>query len=399
MKRLAVVGGGIVGLAIARQLQLDDPSASVLVIEKQNAVGTQQSGHNSGVIHSGLYYTPGSLKAKLCVAGSQLMKSYCAEHAIAVNTCGKLVVALDESQLPALQRLFERGTSNAVPALRLVEGAEIHDLEPHAAGLRAIHSPSTAVVDFGRVAGALAAEVGHSGELWLNTEVTQLESKPGGVVRLHLAGNHAGDFDCDFVIVCAGLQSDRLAFRSGADAEPWIIPFRGSYYRLKPSAEHLVKGLIYPVPDARYPFLGIHLSRTVDGDVLVGPNAFLSLSRSNYQASAFDWRDVSDTLTWPGFRSFALSNWQAGAREIAHATSRWGFAQAVRGYVPELAASDLEPAVAGIRAQAMLRDGSLVDDFWLDSKDNVLYVRNAPSPAATASLAIAKYVCEHTALS
>lgn len=399
MRRLAVVGAGIVGLAVARQLLRTNPTASVVVIERENKVGSHQSGHNSGVIHSGLYYQPGSLKAELCVSGGQLLKKYCEEHSIPVDACGKVVVAVDDSELVRLQDLFERGVRNDVPGLRLVEGSALRELEPHVVGLRAIHSPSTAVVDFNAVTNALAEEVAASGQLWFGTEVMSVLPRSDGLVHLELAGDHGGYFDCDFAIVCAGLQSDRLALRSGANAEPRIVPFRGSYYRLKPAAQRLVRGLVYPAPDPRYPFLGIHLTRTVHGEVLVGPNAFLGFSRDNYASWAFDWQDVRETLTWPGFPRFARLNWQAGMREISHTMSRRGFASAVRRYVPELTADDLEPAVAGIRAQAMLRDGSLVDDFWLDSRGSILDVRNAPSPAATASLAIADHICKRAGLS
>ena len=398
MKRLAVVGAGIVGLAVARQLLRANPSPSVVVIEREEAVGTHQSGHNSGVIHSGLYYQPGSLKAELCVSGGGMLRDYCAEHSISVAECGKVVVAVDHSELPRLQSLFERGLQNGVPGLRILESSALRELEPHASGVRAIHSPTTAVVDFRSVTSTLGAEVSSQGQLWLGTEVISVLAQGDGRVRLELAGRHAGQFDCDFAIVCAGLQSDRLAVRSGADAEPRIVPFRGSYYRLRPQARHLVKGLVYPVPNPKYPFLGIHLTKTVQGDVLVGPNAFVGLSRDDYTSWAFRWQDVSETLTWPGFARFARSNWRAGARELSHAASRRGFASVVSRYVPGLTAADLEPAVAGIRAQAMKRDGSLVDDFWLEQSAGVLHVRNAPSPAATASFAIADHICTRAGL-
>ena len=398
MRRLAVVGGGIVGLAVARRLMQANPSSMVVVIEREDAVGTHQSGHNSGVIHSGLYYAPGSLKAELCVSGAGLLRSFCAEHSIAVAERGKVVVAVDDSELPRLEALFERGRENRVPGLRIVDGPALREIEPHVNGLRAIHSPATAVVDYKAVAGALGAEVAAGGRLWLGTEVISLGLQSGGCVRLELAGRHAGQFDCDFAIVCAGLESDRLAVRSGADAEPRIVPFRGSYYRLRPSARHLVRGLVYPVPDPRYPFLGIHLTKTVHGEVLVGPNAFLGFSREDYARWGFRWQDVSETLRWPGFARFARSNWRAGARELSQAMSRRGFASAVERYVPALTAADLEPAVAGIRAQAMRRDGTLVDDFWLEARDGVLHVRNAPSPAATASFAIADHICRRAGL-
>jgi L-2-hydroxyglutarate oxidase len=399
MRRLAVVGGGIVGLAVARRLMQANPSSMVVVIEREDAVGTHQSSHNSGVIHSGLYYPPGSLKAELCVSGGELLRSFCAEHSIAVAECGKVVVAVDDSELPRLGALFERGLQNGVPGLRIVDGPALREIEPHVNGLQAIHSPATAVVDYKAVAGALGAEVAAAGQLWLGTEVISVLPLSSGCVRLELAGRHSGPFDCDFAIVCAGLESDRLAVRSGADAEPRIVPFRGSYYRLRPSARHLVRGLVYPVPDPRYPFLGIHLTKTVHGEVLVGPNAFLGFSREDYSRWGFRWQDVSDTLRWPGFARFARSNWRAGARELSHALSRRGFASVVDRYVPALTAADLEPAVAGIRAQAMKRDGSLVDDFWLEARDGVLHVRNAPSPAATASFAIADHICRRAGLS
>jgi len=392
--RLAVVGAGIVGLAVGRQLLRKNPTADVVVIETEHSVGLHQSAHNSGVIHSGLYYQPGSLKAELCVSGSSLLKLYCQEQSIPVDECGKVVVAVAPSELPRLQQLFDRGVSNGVPGLRLVKGSKLHELEPHIDGLQAVHSPSTAVVDFKAVTRALAEEVASAGRLWLGTEVISARSQPDGRVRLALTGDHAGSLDCDFAIACAGLQSDRLAHRSGGDPEPRIIPFRGSYYRLRPSARHLVRGLVYPVPDPRYPFLGIHLTKTVSGDVLVGPNACLSLSRNGYSGWALDRHDLRSTLTWPGFSRFARSHWRTGAREVLHAISRRSFASAARRYVPELTAEDLEPAVAGIRAQAMRRDGGLVDDFWLESNGSVLHVRNAPSPAATAALAIADLICK-----
>ena len=246
---------------------------------------------------------------------------------------------------------------------------------------------------------ALAEEVALSGEIWLGTEVRSVSSQPEGYVRLEMTGRHSGRLDCDFAIVCAGLQSDRLAISSGGSAEPRIIPFRGSYYRLRPSARGLVRGLVYPVPDPRYPFLGIHLTRTVSGDVLVGPNAFLGFSRDDYGKWAFSWPDVRDTLSWPGFARFATSNWRAGARELTHAASRRAFALTARRYIPAFTAHDLQPATAGLRAQAMRRDGTLVDDFWLDERDGVLDVRNAPSPAATAAFAIADHICRRAGFS
>ena len=259
------------------------------MIEREDAVGTHQSGHNSGVIHSGLYYAPGSLKAELCVSGSGLMKSYCDEHSIPVEPAARLSSLSTTPSCERLEALFERGLENGVPGLRLVEGPALRELEPHVAGIRAIHSPTTSVVDFTAVTRALATEIASSGQIWLGTEVMSGLPRGGGLVRLELAGDHGGHFDCDFAIVCAGLQSDRLAVRSGADAEPRIVPFRGSYYRLADTRpDTSCEGSIYPVPDPRYPFLGIHLTKTVNGEVLVGPNAFLGFSRDELPRWAFD---------------------------------------------------------------------------------------------------------------
>lgn len=399
MRRVAVVGAGIVGLAVAHRLQRVDPGTQVIVIEKEPQVATHQTGHNSGVIHSGLYYAPGSLKAQLCVSGAEMMKKYCAAHSVPVATRGKLVVAVDVSELAGLEDLYRRGVANGVPGLELVDGRRLRELEPHAAGLRGLHSPTTSVVDYRAVARALAEEVGsEGGELRLGTEVLSLQARGSGTVVLELSGRHPGRLECDFAYACAGLQSDRLATRSGADAEPRIIPFRGLYYKLRGPARALVRGLIYPVPDPRYPFLGIHLTRTAGDEVLVGPNAFLAFAREAYGATAFDWQDLKEAVTWPGFRKFALSHWRAGARELYHTLTRTGFAGAVRRYVPDLSPEDLEPSTAGIRAQAMRRDGSLVDDFWLEEGEGILYVRNAPSPAATSAFSIAEHVCRQAGI-
>lgn len=393
MRQVAVVGAGIVGLAVARRLQAVDPNSRVIVLEKEAQVATHQTGHNSGVIHSGIYYAPGSLKAQLCVAGADMMKAYCAAHSLPVEARGKLVVAVDTAELAGLEDLHRRGVANGVKGLELVDGRRLRELEPHVVGLRALHSPTTSVVDFQTVARSLAAEVEDEGELRLSTEVLSLRADDSGTVVLDLAGRHAGRLECDFAFVCAGLQSDHLSTRSGAAAEPAIVPFRGVYYRLRGAARQMVRGLVYPVPDPRYPFLGIHLTRTATGEVLVGPNAFVAFAREDYSRTAFSWHDLRETIAWPGFGRFAVAHWRAGARELYHTVSRSGFAAAARRYVPDLSSNDLEPATTGIRAQAMRRDGSLVDDFWLERGEGVLYVRNAPSPAATAAFAIAEHVC------
>jgi L-2-hydroxyglutarate oxidase LhgO len=397
-RRVVVVGGGIVGLAVAHRLLEIEPRTAVTLVEKEQAVGLHQTGHNSGVVHTGLYYQPGSLKAQLCSTGRLALLSFCERRSIAFEVCGKLVVAVRASELGRLRVLFERGLKNEVPGLRLLDAQGIRDIEPHVRGLQAIYAPTASIVSFAAVAGALAEEVRERGELWVGTEVTSVASGSDGKVALQLRGDHAGRLTCDVAVVCAGLQSDRLASRSGADAGPRVIPFRGEYYRLRPAARSLVRGLVYPVPDPRYPFLGVHLTRTVSGEVLVGPNAFLALARERYERWSIDWRDLYDTLSWPGFARFARSNWRAGVREFQHTASRRSFANEARRYVPELSVDDLEPAAAGIRAQAMARDGSLVDDFVLSARGHVLDVRNAPSPAATASFAIAEYLCRQAGL-
>ena len=397
-QRVVVVGAGIVGLAVAHRVLEIEPRTTVTVVEKEQVVGLHQTGHNSGVVHTGLYYAPGSLKARLCTSGRLALLSFCERRGIAYEECGKLVVAVRASELARLRMLFERGIKNEVPGLRLVDARAIAEIEPHVTGLEAIHAPSGSIVNFAAVARALAEEVREQGELWLGTEVISAASAPGGKVQLKLRGDHAGALSCDVAVVCAGLQSDRLATRSGAGAEPRIVPFRGQYYRLRPAARQLVRGLVYPVPDPRYPFLGVHLTRTLSGEVLVGPNAFVSLARERYERWSIDWRDMYDTVTWPGFARFARSNWRVGVREFHHTASRHSFAAEARRYVPELTADDLEAAPAGIRAQAMARDGSLVDDFVLSARGNLLDVRNAPSPAATASFAIAEHLCRQAGL-
>lgn len=393
VQRIAVVGAGIVGLAIAREAGIRWPDASITVIEKERTVAIHQSGHNSGVIHSGLYYQQGSLKAKLCVQGVKLMRTYCAEHGIEIQDCGKVVVATHPEEIPALEGLLERGLANGVPDLRLIDSHELRELEPHAAGVRALHSPHTAIVDYEEVSRSLAQDVSARGEVMLETKVVDVRPNRGGATTLLLDGPEHEALDCDLLITCAGLEADRVAQLSGDGEEPRIIPFRGKYFQLRPHARHLVNGLIYPVPDPRYPFLGVHLTATVKGEVLIGPNAVLAFAREGYTLGNMNAKDLRSTFTWPGFRVLAKQHWRTGAAEMYRSVSKRKFLAAASAYVPELTADDLVPAPAGVRAQAVARDGSLVDDFWLSHRGNILNVRNAPSPAATSSLAIAAYVC------
>jgi L-2-hydroxyglutarate oxidase len=368
--RVLVVGGGIVGTAAARLLSRDH---DVLLLEKEDRLAAHQSGHNSGVVHAGLYYAPGSLKARLCRRGGELLREFCAQRGIPLIERGKLVVALERAELERLDALGERAAANGVPGLRLLDAAALREVEPHAAGLAALHSPHTAVVDFAAVTAALATDVG---EIRTSAAVRRVE--PGGAVEL--AGGQR--LRAERVLVCAGLQSDRLAGTPG----PAIVPFRGDYWRVREDRAGLVRGLIYPVPDTRLPFLGTHLTRRFDGQVWVGPNARLAFARERYSRRAFAPRDALDTLTWPGTWRLLARHWRAGAREL-------------RGpdpgrYVPELARADLERAGCGIRAQPLARDGTLLEDFAIERAGPVVFVRSAPSPAATSALAIAEELAQ-----
>ncbi len=391
-ERFGVIGAGILGLAIARRLLELVPDATVTVLEKEPQVGFHQTGHNSGVVHAGLYYAPGSLKATLCHRGMTLLRDYCAERGLPYVECGKLVVARDDRELARLGDIEARATANAVPGLRRLSGRELQEIEPHVAGVAALHSPRTAIADFVAITRGYAADVtAERGTLLLGQEVRAIEAR-GSEVRVSAAGGAALAFDR--LVVCAGLQSDRVARLAGDDDGPAIIPFRGEYLRLKPARAELVRGLIYPVPDPALPFLGVHFTRRVDGTVDIGPNAVLALSREGYRRSAVTPRDVAATLRWPGFHRLVRRHWRSGVRELHGSLSRRAFLREARAFVPELRDADVERAPAGVRAQAVDRDGSLVDDFRISRLGRVVAVRNAPSPAATSSLAIAEYVAD-----
>ncbi len=390
--RCAVVGGGIVGVAVARRLQQVHDGARVDVLEKEDALARHQTGRNSGVVHAGLYYPPGSLKAVLCRRGVGLLRDYCAEHAIPYVECGKVLVALDAEEDRRLDGIEERARGNGVPGIRRLDPDELTAIEPHVRGVGALHSPTTAIVDFPAVTRSLAAELEQAGgAVRAGVEVSGLVER-SGEVRVSSPAGPVGAYD--LVVVCAGLQSDRVAQLAGDQADPRIVPFRGEYHRLVPSRRHLVHGLVYPVPDPRYPFLGVHLTPRVDGEVLVGPNAVLALAREGYDWRRASWTDLRETLGSPGFRRFARQHWRTGAREVLGSLSTARFVAAARRYVPELRTADVAPGPAGIRAQALDADGSLVDDFRISRVGHVVAVRNAPSPAATSALAIAEHVVE-----
>jgi len=390
---LAIVGAGILGLAVARELLIRNPDLSVRVLEREDRVGVHQTGHNSGVIHAGIYYAPGSLKARLCVDGARELYAFCERHDIPVERCGKVIVAVTADELPRLDALEERGQRNGVPGLRRVDRDGLRELEPHAEGVAALHSPATGIVDFPAVARALAGEVAaRGGTISLGREVTGIESRPGEVVL----ATSGGELVARHAVFCAGAWSDRLAVAAGAPADPRIVPFRGGYLRLRPERRSLVRSLIYPVPDPALPFLGVHLTRHIGGDVLVGPTALLVAARDAYRVRRVRPKDIAATLTWPGTWRMGRRWWRTGVTEMGYATSHAALVRAARRYVPDLERRDVLPGPAGVRAQALGRDGALVDDFVISHTGRALHVRNAPSPAATSSLAIARLIADRT---
>ncbi len=382
---VAVVGAGIVGLAVAREVLLRRPGARVVVVEQEQEVAAHQTGHNSGVIHGGIYYQPGSLKARLCVEGARLMYDYCAEHAIPHERSGKLIVARHDGELGRLDELHRRGIVNQVPGLRRLRAEEIAEIEPHAVGVAALHAPNTGVVDYARVARAVRDELTAQGVVFRFGERVEAIDQHGGV------STSRERFRARQVIACAGLWSDRLARVAGAGADPRIVPFRGGYLTLRPSAEPWVRGMIYPVPDPRLPFLGVHLTRHVDGEVSLGPTALLVGARDAYRIRRVRARDLGETLAWPGTWRVARAHWRAGVNELRTAVSRRRFVALAADYVPGLTVADLSPGThAGVRAQAVGRDGTLVDDFVISRSGVTSFVRNAPSPAATSAFALAR---------
>jgi L-2-hydroxyglutarate oxidase len=385
-----VIGGGIVGLATAQEILRRRPGASVLVIEKEDGLGRHQTGHNSGVIHSGIYYPPGSLKADLCRAGSAATRQLAAEHGIPVETCGKLLVATSEREVPLLRDLQERAGRNGI-VVEALDAAELTRREPAVRGRAALFVEETAVVDFARIAAAIAVRVREAGGVIETGAAVTGIVEDGAAVRIETS---AGAHTARHVAVCAGLQADRLARMSGLRTDFRIVPFRGEYYRLPAARNGVVRHLIYPVPDPRLPFLGIHLTRTVDGGVTVGPNAVLAMAREGYPRGSFDRRDVADWARFPGMWRVARRHAGTGARELRNSLSRRGYLAECRRYCPELTLDDLEPAPAGIRAQAVLRDGTLVHDFLFRETARTLHVCNAPSPAATSALPIGAHVAD-----
>jgi L-2-hydroxyglutarate oxidase len=391
---VVIVGGGIVGLATGLALTEGRPRLRLAIFEKEGDLGAHQTGHNSGVIHSGIYYRPGSHKARLCVDGSRRMVQFCKEYGIHVEHCGKVIVATDERELPRLDDLYSRGVANGVPGVEKIGPERLRELEPHAAGIGAIYSPATAIVDFGAVARTMAAILRERGvEFVLGAEVT-------GVIRgedeLRVQTTR-GDSHANYLVNCAGLFSDVVALRSGAAPDVRIIPFRGEYYLLRRERQALVRGLIYPVPDPRFPFLGVHFTRTVHGEVEAGPNAVLAFAREGYTRGRVHVRELLEILSYRGFWSMARRYGYTGVYEVWRSLSKAAFVRSLQRLVPDLRVEDVVPGSAGVRAQAVTPDGGLVDDFRILETPRAIHVLNAPSPAATASLSIGRYIAERAA--
>lgn len=395
--RFAVIGAGIIGAAVARQLTHRFPRAAVTVFDKASSVAAHQTGHNSGVVHAGLYYEPGSLKARLCRRGVQLLSAYARDRNIAYEECGKLVVALQADEHDRLRNIFDRAVANGVPDVQLVGPEQIRTIEPNAVGTMALHSPHTAIIDFAAVTTALIAGVrAAGGQIRLGTEVVDLALGEHGCQVTTSPNGGATQYSetFEYVISCAGLQSDRIAQLAGGATYPKIVPFFGQYSQLAPAYKNILRGLVYPVPDPAYPFLGVHLTKRVDGEMLVGPNAFLSLGRENYSGWRINAADTVDVVRQPGFWKFAARNLKPAFQEFAGVVSRKRFVAGATAYVPQLAAATSTPMTRGIRAQAMDAAGGLVDDFVIEHLGRATFLRNAPSPGATSSLAIAEHLVQ-----
>ncbi len=388
---IAVIGGGIVGLSAALNVIQLYPKTRVAVLEKETEVGLHQTGHNSGVIHSGVYYRPGSQKARFCVSGVQMLKSYCHEKGIEYDECGKVIVATDESELPRLEELRRRGRANGVDGLEMIGPERLAEIEPHVRGVKALRLPKTAVVDYRRVAHAYAEDIQESGGEILTGRRLRRVGRNGGGVELDTGGE---TIEAKHVINCAGLYADRVARMMGADLDVRIVPFRGEYYTLRPESRGLVKGMIYPTPDPRFPFLGVHYTRGINGEVEAGPNAVLAWSREGYRKTVVNARDAIGTFAYVGFWRMTLRTWRVGLAEMRRSLVKSVFVKDLRKLLPEIRSEDLAPGGAGVRAQAVSRQGALLDDFCIEESRGAIHVLNAPSPGATSSLSIGRHIAE-----
>lgn len=390
---VAIIGGGIVGLATAYRLLERFPSTRVLLLEKERNVAQHQTGHNSGVLHSGIYYKPGSLRARNCRAGKLAMQEFCDRESIPYDLCGKVIVATDDSERPALERIYQRGQQNEIRC-ELIDAARLKEIEPHVRGVAAIHVPEAGIVDYHQVCDHLARRVQEAGGgIWTSAKVYGLVKSNGRMI----VESKAGEVEAQLVINCAGLHSDRVASLTGSRPKSQIVPFRGEYFELKPSAQHLCRGLIYPVPDPQFPFLGVHFTRMIHGGVECGPNAVLAFAREGYYKTSVNFYDLLESVTYTGFLKLMWKHWRPGMAEFWRSLSKPAFVKALRKLIPEIRSDDLVPAPAGVRAQALGRDGNLVDDFDITQSDLVVNVCNAPSPAATSSLNIGNLIVDTVA--
>jgi (S)-2-hydroxyglutarate dehydrogenase len=390
---VGIIGGGILGLATAYRLTEMSPSRQVIILEKEAGLAHHQTGHNSGVLHSGIYYKPGSLKAMNCREGKKAMEAFCATEGIDYDICGKVIVATNENELPALQTIYERGQANGVTCA-MIDREHLKELEPAVAGIRAIHVPEAGIVNYKQVCSRLAERIGErDGRIVTGARVTRMQVQSNKVILQ----TNVGDFSFDYVVNCAGLHSDRVAAMTGSRPEVKIVPFRGEYFEVKPQAQHLCRNLIYPVPDPSFPFLGVHFTRMIEGGVECGPNAVLAFAREGYTKFDINLADLVETLTYPGFLRLAAKYWQTGLGEMWRSFSKAAFVRALQHLVPAIREDDLEAAPAGVRAQAIAPDGAMVDDFMIHETERVVSVCNAPSPAATASLNIGRLIVDKLA--
>ncbi len=390
---VAIIGGGIVGLAAAYNLSRRFADKRVVILEKESAVGAHQTGHNSGVLHSGIYYKPGSLKAKNCREGKRAMEEFCEREQIPYDVCGKVIVAVDESEIERLQRIYERGQQNGVKC-QIISAQRLQELEPHAAAVKAIHVPESGIVNYRRVCERLAEiVVENGGEVVCGAKTMRLDRRPQSIV----VETTAGEFEARHVVNCAGLHCDRVTKMSGEKPDAKIVPFRGEYYELKPDVHHLCRNLIYPVPDPSFPFLGVHFTRMIDGGVECGPNAVLAFAREGYRRRDINLYDLAETLTYRGFLRLAWKYWRVGCGEMLRSFSKAAFVRALQRLMPEIQSNHLVAARAGVRAQAIALDGSMVDDFIIQPADRLVNVNNAPSPAATSSLNIGRVIVDKLA--
>lgn len=390
---IIIIGGGIVGLSSAYHLLLKNPSLNILLLEKEEQLAAHQTGHNSGVIHSGIYYKPGSLKAQNCLTGYRMLLDFCTQHAIPFDLCGKIIVATTEKELPELEKLYQRGLENGLTDIRYISADEIHAYEPHVKGLKALHVPYTGIIDYTEVCKKLAELIQQAGgEILTGQKVSDIDIHANGVE----INTGKAVYQGKLMVNCAGLFCDKIAEMAGEDANTRIIPFRGEYYMIKPEKKHLVKNLIYPVPDPDFPFLGVHFTRMIDGGVEAGPNAVFAFKREGYHRTDVDIAEMFESLTWPGFQKVMQKYWKTGLGEFYRSFSKAAFTRALQRLIPSIQEEDLIEGESGVRAQACDRTGGLLDDFKIIERPNAVHILNAPSPAATSSLSIGTTIAELT---